>query len=114
MDNSYMDYLSTLDRQESGEGIKDLFKDHFDIIRPLLNDVYWVDAFTAYLNYTCGVSQTKIGELVNSGLNTDIMIAVFSLSQIAIGFSSVTKCSPKNTCCSLKSSLLLILGQLIN
>lgn len=65
MDNSYMDYLSTLDRQESGEGIKDLFKDHFDIIRPLLNDVYWVDAFTAYLNYTCGVSQTKIGKLVN-------------------------------------------------
>jgi len=65
MDNSYIDYLSTLDKQEPGETIKDLFREHFDLIRPILNNVYWVDATTSYLNYTCGVSQVRTGQLIN-------------------------------------------------
>lgn len=62
MEEEHLDYLANMNRAEMGDSLKDLMRDHYDLFKPYLGELFHVEANCIYLNLICGVSQTKIGE----------------------------------------------------
>jgi hypothetical protein len=64
METSYIDYLSTLPQNEVGESLKDLIRDNYDFFKHYLDELFHIEANYIYLNLVCGVSQTRIAEMI--------------------------------------------------
>lgn len=62
--NSYWDYISSLGPAEVADTIKELFKENFHFLRPVLEELFWVDSNCVYLNLVCGVPQIKIAKML--------------------------------------------------
>ncbi len=62
MEEEKLDYLNNMSREDMGESLKDLMRDHYHLFKPYLEELFHVEANCIYLNTICGVSQTKIGE----------------------------------------------------
>lgn len=64
MDNNYIDYLSTLPQEEAGDTLKDLMRDNYEFFKHYIDELFHVEANYIYLNLVCGVSQTRIAEII--------------------------------------------------
>lgn len=66
MEQHYIDYISVnkSDNELNKEDIKDLFSSSIDIVNPILDNIYWLDAICSFLNLSNKVSQTKIAKMI--------------------------------------------------
>lgn len=64
MDESYLDYLQTLDTVEVGDSLKDLMRENFSAFSHYLDGLYHVEATCIYLNVVCRVPQKKVARML--------------------------------------------------
>lgn len=66
MEQHYMDYISVngTSNELNKEDIKDLFNSSIDIVNPILDNIYWLDAICSFLNLSNKVPQTKIANMI--------------------------------------------------
>lgn len=65
-DKYYWDYISSLTPSESKETIKGLCQENFHFLRPVLDELFWVDSHVVFLNLVCGVPQMKIASIMGT------------------------------------------------